>query len=121
MLNENGYFEATVHCAYYCCVQLMLHILRADFGKSDKLVDKESRKGSRIAGGFHNWLLKQILKDLIIRNPESGKMFNSTIGALKKMRIKADYKNLPVDADNAGVSIQLAEKILDHLNNEFRT
>ena len=59
-LIDRGNFAPSIHCSYYSCVQLMLHILRSEYNKTEDDVVSESQQGSQDEGGFHNWLINFI-------------------------------------------------------------
>ena len=119
LLVLNKLFSPSVHCSYYSCVQLMLHILRSDLGKSDKDVDDESYKGSKDENGFHNWLQNLISREFFSRHYMLGRDFNNFIGSLKGTRIKADYKNIEIKEAQAKQAFQYAQKISEILNEKF--
>lgn len=111
---------SSVHCSYFSCVQLMLHLLRSDLGKTDSDIDKESRQGVKDEEGFHNWLRNTILRQFFIKNPEAGREFNNFFGTLAGFRVKADYKNYEVKETIAKQSIGYAEVATELLKSNFK-
>ena len=119
LLIINKHFASSVHCSYYCCIQLMLHILRTDFNKTEEEIDIESKKGSKDESGFHNWLQNIILREFFIRDFNLGRDFNNYIGSLKGARIKADYKNIYIEQRHAALALQHAKEINKILKEKF--
>lgn len=119
-LITNSLYASSVHCSYYSCVQLMLHILRSDFGKTDVIIDSESKIGSKNNRGFHNWLINIIRKEYMQRNPGDSRLFYSKIGQLKKLRVNADYKNIDVPSATANNALKTAQEINSLLQTNFR-
>ncbi len=120
---KNGHYSTCVHSAYYSCVQLMLHILRSDFNKSDEEIDEESENGSKIEGGFHNWIISNINRAFFLRDKKyiDSRDFADKITDLKKLRIKADYKNIEINEKKAKRAVENAESINLTLKKYFTT
>jgi uncharacterized protein (UPF0332 family) len=108
-------YASTVHCAYYSCVQLMSHILRSDFGTSETEIERESNNISS-----HEWLQTTIATQLLGRNFMLLSDFNTYTVQLKRLRVRADYKNLVIEEKHAKDAIQWACIIHQILNANFR-
>lgn len=119
-LHSKNLYCSSVHCSYYSCVQLMLHILRSDLGKTDSDIDEESRQGAKDEEGFHNWLRNTILRQFFLKNAEAGREFNNFIGTLAGFRVKADYKNYEVKETVAKQSIDYAKVANELLESNFK-
>lgn len=98
----------------------MLHVLRSDLGKSDIQIDSESRNGSNGEGGFHNWLISVLKREIFLRDPSIAREFSNNIGILKGARVDADYKNKEVKQGKASDAISLAEETLKIINRKFK-
>ncbi|MDB5032654.1 MAG: hypothetical protein JWP71_3375 [Mucilaginibacter sp.] len=85
-------FSSSIHCAYYGCVQLMLHLLRSHFGKTELQIYNEGKTGSK-ESGFHIWLQNEIFVEFMRLNGTDAAKFNSKIRSLSTARAKADYRN----------------------------
>jgi hypothetical protein len=118
--SKNRFYASSIHCSYYSCVQLMLHILRIDLGKSDDDVHKESIEGSKNENGFHNWLITIIAREFFRRNPKKASEFNNRIGELKGVRVKADYQNSLIKEPKAKEALKYAELIMEDLIMHFK-
>jgi hypothetical protein len=110
----------SVHCSYYSCIQLMLHILRSDLKKSDLEVDKESEAGSKNEGGFHNWLINLILRELVKKDFQLSRDFSTFVGQLKGLRVKADYKNVEISPNKAKEGLEFAQHVIEILQQKFK-
>lgn len=101
------YSSSSVHCSYYSCIQMMLHILGSHFMKSDAEISDESYKGGQASNGMHNWLIKIIFKEMTIANGSDAVKFNRYINNLKGIRVDSDYKNIEI---KQGKAIQASEE-----------
>lgn len=113
LINQSLY-SSSVHCSYYSCVQLMLHILRSDLSKTEAQIEREQRGQS-----FHNWLINLIKLEFDGRDPSQSRTFYSTIGQLKALRVKADYKNIEILPNEANRALTNANTMLMSLKNNF--
>ena len=115
-LMSKACFASSVHCSYYSCVQLMLHILRSDLNKTEAEIDIEGQQ----EGSFHNWLQGQISFAFLGKNSfEDSRTVSSYFGQLKALRVKADYKNVEIKPKQAANSIETAKNIIKLLENNF--
>ena len=119
ILINNNQFSSSIHCSYYACVQLMLHILRADFNKSEQDITDESQTGSQDEGGFHNWLINFIRGQFFLRNNVDCRDFHSFITQLKGKRIKSDYKNKEIKPNEAREAYDYTQRIIKLLEKNF--
>lgn len=120
LLISNKIFDSSTHCAYYSSVQLMLHILRSEFGKSESDVEKESEKGSKNEKGFYNWLINFYMRELMTKDFMLTRDFNKFVVTLKSGRIKADYKNVEISESVATQNLDLARQINQLLQEKFK-
>lgn len=100
-LIEAMLLNSSIHCSYYACVQLMLHLLRSHFGKTELQVNNEGKSGSINENGFHNWLINMIVKEFARLDATDAAKFNTIINNLKFARATADYKNVMVSETQA--------------------
>ncbi len=119
LLIKNSNYSSSVHCSYYCNIQLMLHILLTDFGKTQREIDNESKRGSIDEKGFHNWLKNTITRELMNRNFMIVRDFNNFFGQLKSLRISADYKNVLIIEQRAKNGLLLSNNITEILEERF--
>lgn len=97
MLLKQHLPNPSVHCSYYSCVQLILHLLRSHFGKTELAIKQEGMAGAKTDNGYHNWLLNLIFKELVRLNGTDAAKFIGIIVMLKKQRATADYENRDID------------------------
>ncbi len=86
LLIKNNNFSASIHCSYYCNIQLMLHILLNDFGKTEREIGIESKQGAIDQKGFHNWLKNTITRNLMNRDFMILRDFNNFFWSIKKFK-----------------------------------
>ncbi|GEM_PF-2209046 len=92
----------------------MLHILRSDLGKTEAQIKKEQQGQSS-----HNWLINVINTEFNRRNNSQSRSFYNTIGQLKSLRVKADYKNAEILQPEANRALNEANKVLISLKSNF--
>ncbi len=121
ILIEKKYSAASVHCAYYSCIQLMLHVLRSDFKKSEEEIKLEREVGSRNSGGFHNWVQNFFFTEVSKREKDARIVFdfNNSFGNLKGIRIRSDYGVNSIGEKEASKAIEVANKINKIITEKF--
>ncbi len=121
LLVQKEYFSASVHCYYYACVQLMLHILRFDVGISEEDIDVQQREASKsINGGFHSWIINKMFELLMVKNFIAASEFNDWIGELKSMRVRADYKEEILTKNKTKAIGEKVSFVIETLKNNFK-
>jgi uncharacterized protein (UPF0332 family) len=102
-LQKNAHYCSTVHCSYYSSLQLIKHILlHRVYGTEEQLSAKKD--GNE---GLHEFYINEVVK-FLKNNNKDWRTVNTEINQLKKLRVKADYKDLPVDFEDGRKSILLA-------------
>jgi len=107
------YYAPSIHCAYYSCVQLMIHILLTAGKKTEKQIDVETQKESS-----HNYYIREVSE--LITKLQPGKLveFNK-IKELKKFRRSSDYKDIEITFDDANKATTYSEQINSTLKKVF--
>ncbi len=112
LLNLNM-FASSIHCTYYSCFQLILHIfLTKDVCSEYELSKIKKNEGS------HNETINKIASKIYSRDTK--RSFNSAMNTLKKFRREADYLNLEITSEKADKATDLNIKIKTYLNKSFR-
>ena len=97
----------------------MLHILFADFGKTESEIENEARQGSIDEKGYHNWLKNTITRKLFKRDFMIVRDFNNLFGQLKALRVKGDYKNIVISKNKAVDAVNFSKTINEILTEKF--
>lgn len=103
-LQKINHYCSTVHCSYYSTLQLIKHILLYRVGKSESEISVELNATNE---GSHEYTINQVIKHLKANNKD-WRSVNTDILQLKKLRVKADYKDIEIDFDDGKKSIDLA-------------
>jgi len=113
-LQKQSYYCSSVHCSYYSCMQLIMHILFFKMGYNQKqLADdfysyKKANPQSR--GGLHEYYINLVATHL--KNSRlDAILFNKEMYKLKKTRTDSDYSDLAIGPDESRFSIQKAEDL----------
>lgn len=113
----NNWYAPSIHCAYYACVQLMIHILMVVGKKEHSVLESEI---SVSGGGSHVYYIRQVQNLLVNKGKvDKVKMF-SEIKSLKAYREKSDYKPIAITFDDSEKAITLSDKIYFMLKTEFK-
>jgi uncharacterized protein (UPF0332 family) len=107
MLKSQGlYYDVSVQCAYYACLQLVQHLLNQ---AKIELDYKEASSHQKIAEALREWL-KREANDKIARTA-----FNRLVG-LKNYRVKAAYEQDLATEHTSKYVLNEANSFLDELN-----
>jgi hypothetical protein len=96
LLRDNGLYASSIHCSYYRCIQLMVHLL-----VNKNYITKEELDESTDGGkSSHNFLISKIALTLYKKNQNTkANDFKRTITSLRLNRTDADYKNLEITGE----------------------
>lgn len=114
--SPDGHYAVVPHTAYYSCLLWIEHKCYIDDNKTEQDIRPEVN-GVRPALhealiGYMKYELSKSTKRNAYRNMKD---FVSKMTDLKKLRVKADYKNENVSLDDSQKSMELANDILDIL------
>ena len=115
LANNSTYYPAVAHSAYYSCYQIFLHIWLYNMGKTEEDLSQNINK-SRM--GSHEYLINAIieyLKSLDTIKNTNGRYNDireiQKIFQLKRLRVKADYKDEDFSCKDSEKSLSLATDI----------
>lgn len=113
---DQGKNNSSIHCAYYSCVQVLLHILRDKLGLNDSELENEITQyiKSRGRGGSHAYYISRVIKDLESKKRVVSRL-NTKLVDLKDLRVRADYKQDIIDKKEANKAYSLAETSINEL------
>jgi uncharacterized protein (UPF0332 family) len=112
LLHDSQHYHAVPHCSYYACFQLLKHICIHKLGLSENQImglSKESEEGS------HEFTVNQAIKFIESQNSEDSRI-DTSILLLKKLRMRADYKNVEIVSDESSKAIKLSKTIIPVLS-----
>ena len=117
LMNGSGNYSPIPHIAYYCCILQMFHIWYVEKKKTQidlqRLPDGSYTKDvhKQLANNFKLFVIEKYKKT--DRTKEG--IFVTKLGALKKLRVKADYENKSISRDDSQKAIDLCDVLLDIL------
>lgn len=114
ILIDQAKFNASVHCLYYSCFLLLLHILKKEPSKS-----QEYGANSSAEDGSHNQLLNWFYSDISKLSLDDAQDFKVWIEALKKARKKADYYEDIITEAQAKNAKTIASYVIELLKNIY--
>lgn len=102
ILYDKTYYCSSVHCSYYSCIQLMMHIIYYKIGYDDQKIRTsfESLGKAERKGGLHGYYINLI--NIYLKAQKKDAMtFNKLIFKLKTKRTDADYLDIEINEDHA--------------------
>lgn len=113
-LHEKSFFSSAAHCCYYACYQKFKHIWLHKIEKSELELERLSRNDK--VSGSHEVLINQIISHIKqssnSNNYNDLRVIQNNIPLLKKLRVKADYKDECFNFTDSAKSITLAQIII---------
>ena len=114
LMKGSGYYSPIPHIAYYSCMLRMFHIWYVEKQMSE--IDLKILPDGSYTKDVHNQLANQFKLFVIKRYKKTdvtkGRIFERHLGDLKKLRVKADYKNETISSDYSKKAIDLCDEIL---------
>lgn len=117
LLFKNSLHASSVHCAYYRCIQFMLHILFNKIKMSK--IDFQSKRQQR-KGGTHGTAIYLIQLELLQKNREEYKSFQALIPKLKEYREISDYEDVEITSTISSDALNKSDSIMNILTANFR-
>lgn len=107
-----SYYAPSVHCSYYGSFQFMKYALRRSQNVTYEEIENECKSYS---GGTHGYVIHNILSELRkkITNTSDYTNIKRIVNDLKTFRIKSDYFNLQILADDAEKSLKFSQEIIN--------
>ena len=117
LLIDGNHYTSSVHCSYYSCVQVMIHILLYDYGFTQGTLEIEANaKGS----GSHVYAKNYLFKKMKDKNKKAiARDFYKEIGELKNKREKADYEEETISSDLSEEALAQSLRVNKILTNVF--
>jgi uncharacterized protein (UPF0332 family) len=116
LLHDEHLYCSSVHCSYYSCYQLMIHIIYNVLGHDE---ERYSESDEIKNANSHNYTMNIIRQEIIKTNSNSIRNFNDYIKFLKNHRKKADYQQINILKAESILVIQKAENFKTILKNSF--
>lgn len=95
LLSDKRMFNASIHCYYYSCLQLIKFVILDKFGFTIETVNRQTESGNS-----HNWLINKIKELYLCKHDYSYlRTLSKNIKRLKNLRKDADYNLIEIDKD----------------------
>lgn len=118
-LIKKKYFNSSVHCAYYACVQLLNYILRHNLKMSDAIIEDGIKN---FDGGSHEWLQSFFYNHFfsVVKSYEQATDFQDNYADFKASRMQADYKYKQFTEKEANELLGKIKLFIDNLKTHFK-
>lgn len=125
LLNDKGYFDSSVHCSYYGCLQIV-KLTICKIGKIDFGTQAIESRASEI--GSHGYYLKTF-KDIFKTDPKHkhDRKLNIDINKhvndilkLKELRVEADYSPEHIDPLKSTSAVSTAKSFSQFMMDNFK-
>lgn len=114
--NQRGQYAVVPHSAYYSYLLYMEHVCYVVNGKTEKEIRPIiNKKQIDLHVGLSNYIKKELGKSTKPNSDRDINDFSKKYTDLKKLRVKADYKNESISWNDSQKAFQLANDILDIL------
>lgn len=115
--DKHQYYDASIQCSYYCCVQFMLYIVfeKLDISKEQFEADRRNNKD-----GTHGWASKLIGFEIIKKDKNEYKWFQKEFPELKALRENAAYSDVFSNIDKSEDAYKKADQIVNTLKKLFK-
>jgi stage III sporulation protein SpoIIIAA len=108
-------YNTSVHCSYYSCIQLALHVITDIFGFTHEQIETET-----YGKGSHNWLINNLASCLTTTHDRrTARKLSERITELKRVRVIADYKMELISEEEAIEIRQESYEINQFLKTSF--
>ncbi|MBP6532464.1 MAG: hypothetical protein KA285_04220 [Bacteroidia bacterium] len=108
-------FCSSIHCAYYSCLQMIIHILL----DQTKKTEIEIRQLANDSKNTHIYYINEVRKLVETRNPKDVLVYKK-IDDLKDFRVKSDYHDQPITEQQSSNATGIAQQIRDLLIRIFK-
>ena len=117
LLQENNFYNTSIHAFYYSCIQKLIYILRTSFHLTELEITEEfsnSKNG-------HNYYINKVFNDCKNNRLSRKKCnyFKNNIYKLRKSRTKADYKEELATKEKSIKAEERTKNILDLLEEAY--
>ena len=113
---QQGQYAVVPHSAYYSCLLYMEHVCYVVNRKTEKGIRPIiNDKQINLHVGLSSFIEKELGKSTKPNSNKDVNDFSKKYTDLKKLRVKADYKNESISWNDSQKAFQLANDILDIL------
>ena len=116
-LQKQSLFDPSIHCAYYACVQELLHIIYTRLKITKEQFERDRRNNK---DGTHGWASKLIQIELAKKNTRAFRDFQKEFAELKDLREQADYSEIIAGMTQSQRALRLAQSIKHTLITSFK-
>jgi hypothetical protein len=111
LLFSNEYYDSSVHCYYYSCLQLSIFILITKFNLTYQSLKQEAQaKGEN----SNNYYINKLVH--CITDAEISRKYDNTMHSLKNLRKQADYKPIKTEPSTCATAKVFLTEIEELLN-----
>lgn len=118
LIEGDGFYSPIPHIAYYSCLLLMFHIWYVE--KHHSITELQTKDNGEYTNKVHvilaNKFKLMVIEKFKKADKGKGDEFEKKLGALKTLRVKADYSNEDITRNECQKAIELSEHIIKTLN-----
>lgn len=113
LLVGKGYFDSSVHCSYYGCLQLIKLALNEKANIDFETQFRESKSDSRGSHIYYLSKFKTFFKNGALRNEIE--VQTNSVRKLKELRVRADYDPIKVEPEKCAEAVMTAKSFRDFI------
>ncbi|MCK9398996.1 MAG: hypothetical protein M0Q51_03230 [Bacteroidales bacterium] len=116
LLIDRSLFSPSIHCLYYGCVQLIIHLLITKYGYTEDSIKIaiQNLKDNKL-GGTHTFYNTTIYRIAYSANKYTALDLQRSLSSLKISREESDYESKEITYDICHLAEQKKDKILEIL------
>ena len=107
-LIDKSCYASSVHCGYYSCIQLIIHILQTDYSEEYEASSDIYRKNRK---GLHVSYIDLISDCVQPRERRKKRDLKNKLLELRSLRVDSDYKEEEIDEFKANKARERADEI----------
>lgn len=122
LLNRHDKWSSSIHCSYYACLQIVLHIIESDLPKYEKFKSNYLAKALPTDDKTLHYLYLRFIQEDLIRDKSTfsfGQVFSSYMFPLKGDRNSSDYTMQEVTKPKAIKCFERATTIVKDLKTVY--
>lgn len=122
-LIQEKYYNPSIHCSYYSCIQLMLDFFHEKLKISEKALESEARNFMNTNHkGHHMFYFKKMRDSLVAKGatPLEINSWHNDLSQLKEKREQSDYSRITCVPTEASLAKGKAKSVRDLINEKFK-
>lgn len=122
-LISEKYYNPSIHCSYYSCIQLMLDVFLEKLKISESMLETQAKTFMQVNRTGHHVFYIQKMRDSLLAKGATVLEINSwhnDLSQLKQKRETSDYSRVPCVPTEAELAKGKAKSVRDLITSKFK-